>query len=104
MRRFAELMAAALSQHLATRRRVRLPDGGGLFWSAFADLSAGRGYSERGPMPIGLEAIEAWARLSRVPLEARHVAVIRAMDRAWLEDARKPPPLTGAALDRALGL
>ena len=103
MTRFARLMAEALRRHMQTRGPVRLPDAGGFYWRAFADLSAARSYGPGGPMPISLEAIEAWVRLARVPLELRHVAVIRAMDAAFLEEAGKPPELTATAFDALLG-
>lgn len=104
MKRFERLMAAAIRRHMQTRGPVRLPDAGGFYWRAFADLSAARSYGPHGPQPIGLEAIEAWGRLARVVLELRHVAVIRAMDAAFLEEAAKPPELTGTAFDALLGV
>lgn len=84
--------------------RIDLPAGWEPFWRAFLDLSATRGVGFDGPAPITFAEIEAYARLMRLPLEPRHIAIIRAIDRAWIDKAARTerpsaPALSAAAFD-----
>lgn len=66
-----------------------VPEAGQLLWSCFVSLSNSRGSNGYGPLPIRDSEIEAWTRLNRMPLEPRHVQVLRQMDRAWIDAAHK---------------
>lgn len=103
MKRLARLMVAALRLHLETKARPRLPEGGAIFWQCFAELSNRRAAAE----PLALSEIEAWARLHRLPFGPDHVAVILALDGAWLEEAREATgataPLDLAGFDALMG-
>jgi hypothetical protein len=66
----------------------RVPDAGRLVWSWFLALCRTRTSNGYGPNPISYAEIEAYARLYRWPLEPRHVDLILAMDRVWMEHAR----------------
>lgn len=68
---------------------LRLPAGMGDLWSMFMDLHQTRGLSESGPQPITFAEIDAYARLHRWPLAPHHIALIRALDGAWLTHARR---------------
>ena len=86
-----------------------VPEAGRLIWGMFIDLSTARTWSAAGPNPIQWSEIDAWARLRRWPVRNRHINVLRAMDRTWLECARldrtgRQRPVaeaTPAALDAA---
>jgi hypothetical protein len=67
--------------------KLDLPEGAGVIWEMFAALHETRGIGFNGPEPIRFAEIQAYAALMRWPLEARHVSLIRALDRAWLEHA-----------------
>ncbi len=75
---------------------VRLPAAGGDIWAAFSGLSRRRTYHASGPNPITWEAIEAFCRLKRVPLEPHHVDLVIALDDVWLEHAARKAPPSGA--------
>lgn len=111
MVRLQEQMTAALRKRLAGGA-ARVPEGGALVWGWFADLCTTRAQGN----PISYAEIEAYARLYRWPVEPRHVEMIRALDRVWLEAARgpapaqgqppasySPPPVTAAAFDVVFG-
>jgi hypothetical protein len=85
------LLSNALGHHLAGGK-LRIPEAGRLLWGWFADLSAARSYGAVGPNPIAYADILAFAKLHRWPIEPRHAAVIRSLDRIWLEHARGAPP------------
>jgi hypothetical protein len=104
---FSERMGAALKVHLANPGRPIIPAGGDLLWRWFADLSAGRTWGMAGPDPISFEAIDAYRRLTRWPIEERHVRVLLAMDEVFRRHCTadgvggKPQsrPLTAALFD-----
>lgn len=115
-------MSEAILDYLKKRlanRPARLPDGAGLAWRWFNDLCRTRTGNGYGPNPLSYVEIEAYARLHRWPLEPRHVDLIMAMDRVWMESAAKPAdgsadgvarlpkmsdqPLTAAAFDAVFG-
>ena len=70
-----------------TAAKPVVPEAGVLLWNLFMELNASRTYNAVGPNPISYAEIEAFARLHRWPLQPRHVAIIRAMDDAWLAHA-----------------
>lgn len=86
MTRIQRQLTETLLHHL-TGSPVAVPEGGRLAWRWFTDLNAARSYGMAGPNPISYAEIEAYARLHRWPLEPRHVDLITAMDRAWLDHA-----------------
>ena len=86
MQRLADLLVDVMRRHLVGGNPV-VPEAGRDLWRIFVELSASRTYHGAGPNPIQYGEIEAWARLHRWPLEPHHIAIIRAMDDAWLEHA-----------------
>lgn len=100
MRSFDRLekhLVAALERAL-DKKPARVPEAGRLLWQWFIALSETRTYHMAGPNPISFGEIEAFARLHRWPIEPRHVAIIRAMDAAWLAHAMAR---SGAGADKA---
>ena len=85
-RRLHEVMTAALRLHLAGKR-VRVPEAGRLVWTWYCALHAARGHSMAGPNAISYSDIQAWAAVHRWPVREDHVALIRALDGVFLEDA-----------------
>lgn len=85
---------------------VALPPPGALVWSWFLALCRTRPANGFGPHPISYGEIEAYARLYRWPIEPRHVDMILAMDRVWMDHARHnvgnshttPPPGPGVEM------
>lgn len=73
----------ALAESLGGRRPV-LPAGGELLWLWFLDLNRTRTYHAAGPNPLQYTEIKAYAALSGWPIEQHHVAILVAMDEAWL--------------------
>ncbi len=84
--RLEKAMVAALKQALATSQSVIVPPGGSLLWSWFMDLNGARTWHMNGPNPISYIDIEAYGRIHRWNLSAHHVAILRAMDAAYVED------------------
>lgn len=103
--RLSRILCEALKLHLVEKVRPRVPEAGRILWNCFADLSEGRRIGEAGPEPILLTEFAAWAALHKCPLEARHLAVIRALDRVWLDNARNPEaqPITPEGFDAVFG-
>ncbi|EEZ32905.1 Hypothetical protein BROD_1804 [Brucella sp. NF 2653] len=81
--RLEKAMVAALKQALATSQSVIVPPGGSLLWGWFMDLNAARTWHMNGPNPISYAEIVAYSDIS---LSAHHVAILRAMDAAYVED------------------
>ena len=113
MDRLTEQLVAALRRQMAGGRPA-VPEGGRLLWSIFAELCTGRTYHLAVPNPITHAEIDAWSRLTRWPLEVRHLALLRALDDAWLDIARSgkggalpavqpKQPLTPEAFDAVFG-
>lgn len=71
------------------------PEAGRLAWGWFVDLHQTRTHGFAGPNPISFAEIEAYARLHRWPLAARHIDLIIALDRAYLAHANHSSHLTG---------
>ncbi len=85
MDRLQAQLCAALTRHLRDKGRPVVPDAGRGLWGIFTQLSGARGFHQYGPNPISFAEIEAWARLTRTPLQPHHVQIIKAMDAAFLE-------------------
>lgn len=66
-----------------------VPEAGRDAWDWFLDLHATRTSGFAAPNAISYAEIDAYARLHRLPLQPHHVALIRAMDEAWMHEARK---------------
>ena len=75
----AQLVAAV------AQAKPNVPEAGRLLWQWFGDLHGTRTYGMNGPNPIGYLEIQAYAALMRWPLQSHHVALILAMDRAWID-------------------
>lgn len=104
--RLSRIMCEALELHLKEGARPRVPDAGKILWRCFADLCASRRLGPAGFDPVQISEVMAWAALHRFPFEPGHVAVIRDLDRVWLESARAEPvekPLTPEGFDMAFG-
>ena len=84
MKRLERQLVAAVTQ-----AKPRVPEAGRLLWSSFGDLHRSRDYGMAGPEPISHAEIEAFARVHRLPLAPAHVAILRAMDDAWLLKVRR---------------
>lgn len=82
--RLQRLLLAALRSQLDDGK-ARPPEGGIVLWNAFSALSRQRTWHGHGPNPIPVSEVEAFCRLMRLPLEPKHVGIILAMDRAWLD-------------------
>jgi hypothetical protein len=118
--RLRRLMCEALRRNLERAADIQIPAGGELLWRWFLDLCGTRAVTMAGAQPISFAEIEAYARLTGWQIEARHVAVLRAMDAEFLAFGRRqaqaqpigtakmsPPvssrPLTAGLLDGILG-
>ena len=86
MKRLEQALCRALAAHLAGGA-PRPPEAGVPLWNAFLALSGTRRHNGTGPEAITFGEIEAWCRLMRVPLQPRHVRIIVALDRVWLQHA-----------------
>lgn len=64
-----------------------LPAGGLELLNIFIQIGDTRTYHDKGPHAVSLQEIEAWMRLHRYPLQPHHIAIIRALDEAWLRHA-----------------
>lgn len=89
------LLCAEVARNFGAGDRPRIPAGGELFWRWFGDLSGTRSMGFSGYQPITYAEIDAYARLSCLALEPRHVAILRAMDRAFLDAVEKARPPAG---------
>lgn len=88
---------------------ARVPEPYRLVWRWFLDLDKTRTFHAVGLNPISYAEIESYARLYRWPLEPRHIDMIMALDKVWLEVSRSsgakrgdlfksaPPPEMNAA-------
>ena len=97
-RRFTARMEEVVRDVLRGDERARLPAGGAALWQVFCALCSARQSSGYGPQALALSEIATGALAAGVALEPRHVAVLQAMDRAWLAHAVKPPAPEGAAI------
>lgn len=81
-----QLVGAVRKAHSGSSKPP-IPEAGRLLWSFFVELSTARTGNGFGPNPISHLQIAAWARLHRWPIHPHHIAIIRALDDAWLEQA-----------------
>lgn len=58
-------------------------------WTAFLDLNNSRSMGQYSANPISYQEIEAYCRLSAVPLTPRDVDAIKAIDQKYLEVMNK---------------
>ncbi|GAA5664520.1 hypothetical protein Brsp07_03012 [Brucella sp. NBRC 14130] len=78
-------LVAALKRNLETKQAVHIPDAGRVLWQIYSDLAETRTWHMNGPNPISYEEIRSFCALQRWSLQPRHVAILRAMDGAYLE-------------------
>lgn len=114
--RLHQQLVSALARHLEGDP-PRVPEAGVLLWNLFMAIGAVRTWHAAGPHAISHGEIEAYARLHRWPLRAHHIAIIRALDNAWLAHAygreagdpgvgarrAQAKPLTSAMFDAVFG-
>lgn len=84
MNALSRQLCAAVRAGIAGEK-IRPPEAGIVLWNAFQRLSASRTYHAAGPNPLQPSEIEAFCRVTHLPLEPRHIVVILNMDQAWLE-------------------
>jgi hypothetical protein len=61
-----------------------IPPAGAYLLEHFGSLSAGRGSSGFGPLPLSATEILSWSKLSRRRLNAWEFSVIRDLDAVWM--------------------
>ncbi len=71
---------------------VTIPAGGELLWKWFMALHKTRQAGMAGPQAITYAEILAYSHIYRLPIEPRHVAILIAMDQAYLEMVYKKQP------------
>jgi hypothetical protein len=87
-RRLEKLLVQVLAEHLSNPGSVpNVPEVGELAWRWFLDLHQTRTVGFTGPNPISYTEIIAYSDLEGWALEKHHVALIRALDRAYLDFA-----------------
>lgn len=89
-----KLLCAELKRQLEGKGvvMVTIPAGGELLWKWFMALHKTRQAGMNGPQPITYAEIVAYSRIYSLPIEPRHVAVLIAMDQAYLELFYKKEP------------
>lgn len=89
-----KLLCAELKRQLSapTLRGTQIPAGGELLWKWFMALHKTRQAGMNGPQPITYAEIAAYSRIYSLPIEPRHVAILIAMDQAYLETVYKKQP------------
>lgn len=107
MRRLQAKLVAVLRDHLAGGK-TRPPVAGFLIWQAFVVLSAGRRYDGGFALPITIGEVALFEVRHGARFGQDHLAVLMAMDAAWLDYVRSPPkedhpPLTVSAFDAVFG-
>lgn len=115
-RNLSAMLCAAVRASARGGRAPRMPDYALTLWNAFCALSAARRHHQFGPEPIAPVDVQAWAQLTRTPLQPHHIQILCDMDAAYLAaaaDALAPDrpralpmpvgPLTPAALDAMFG-
>lgn len=89
-----KLLCAELKRQLSapTSRGMQIPAGGELLWKWFMVLHKTRQAGMAGPQPISFTEMQSYARLTNQHIEPRHVAILIAMDQAYLETVYKKQP------------
>ncbi|WP_275788561.1 phage tail assembly chaperone [Pararhizobium gei] len=85
----SDRLCQTLRKRLESGGKPRLPAGGQMLWAWFCDLSRSRSYHAAGPNPISFVEIAAYRDLHRIPMDVRHVEILRAMDEVYLESTMK---------------
>lgn len=110
MRRLAARMVVVLLDQLAGSK-IKPPVAGFLIWQAFSVLSNGRRYDGGFPLPLTLAEVNRFEARHGARFGADHLAVLMALDVAWLDHARgiltpakaPAPALTVSAFDAIFG-
>ncbi|NSX91468.1 phage tail assembly chaperone [Agrobacterium tumefaciens] len=91
-----KLLCAELKRQLEGKgvRDTRIPAGGELLWKWFMALHKTRQAGMNGPQPISFTEMQSYARLTNQQIEPRHVAILIAMDQAYLETVYRKQPKT----------
>lgn len=110
--RLESALVDALLLSLSSGKGVSVPPGGSLIWEWFSDLSATRSWHMNGPNPISYPEIAAYRELMGWSIAPRHVALICAMDNAYIADfyakrgrtsaGKKPPSFSAKDMNPAL--
>ncbi|WP_395774062.1 hypothetical protein [Agrobacterium pusense] len=89
-----KLLCAELKRQLEGKgvAMVAIPAGGELLWKWFMALHKTRQAGVNGPQPITYAEIVAYSHINSLPIEPRHVAILIAMDQAYLETVYKKQP------------
>lgn len=95
MSNLQKLLCVEIKRNLKAGDRPRIPAGGELLWHWFSDLNATRQSGFSGALPIAFTEIAAYAQLFHIPMEPRHVAMLKAMDTAFLEAIAESTPPAG---------
>lgn len=100
----SRLTAAMCSQVIAavSGKAIRQHEAGSLYWSIFTDLHSSRLWTETVPQPITYTELAAYCQCMEWPLRPQDVAIIRAMDRAYVEAFHKGEPAAPAMPKQAL--
>ncbi|MDO8983793.1 hypothetical protein [Cypionkella sp.] len=85
MKRLERMMCEVMRCHMETGARPVVPLAGVALWQIFAAISPGRFWGEAGPQPLTVPEIREQGAMMGLPLELRHVDLIRALDRTWRE-------------------
>lgn len=80
-----EKLLRGVLRRILSGQKAAIPEAGRGLMAIFFQLSEARAWHANGPNPIGFADIEAWIRMMGVPLQARHVAILRALDADWIE-------------------
>ena len=89
MKKLERLMCAVLRRHMTTGARPVVPIAGVPLWQVFAAISSGRFWSDASPDALTTREILDQGQMMGLPLELRHVDVIRALDAVWREMVAK---------------
>jgi hypothetical protein len=89
-----KLLCAELKRQLEGKgvAMVAIPAGGELLWKWFMALHKTRHAGINGPQPITYAEIVAYSHINSLTIEPRHVAILIAMDQAYLETVYKKQP------------
>ncbi|WP_312622519.1 phage tail assembly chaperone [Agrobacterium pusense] len=89
-----KLLCAELRRQLEAKgvAMVAIPAGGELLWKWFMALHKTRQAGMAGPQAVTYAEIMAYSQINRLPIEPRHVAILIAMDQAYLETVYKKQP------------
>lgn len=87
--RMKTLLLKELRRNLEQGGRPNLPAGSGLLWSWFSDLCGSRTYHGAGLNALSYLEIEAYFRITKWPVEPRHVVILMAMDQEFIAFTRE---------------